>query len=240
MLPYLDQRPLSESLIRLEESQAADGFGLEQLNVPLLLCPNETLARTDLGQTSYFFNDGTVFRKHSELNGFRINGNRDTRPGDVGDGLSHTASMSERLLGHVLSDWPTEDVMTNEPRRYFWFTETRRNRRGEELQAVEQCRNHRTTVTPQFYGMNTNLFRHTWGYDHLLPPNHAACYNGPEDMELDNEAMLIPASSLHPGGVNVLMGDGSVHFVSQRVDAKVWQAAGTRSGQESTGLPFGA
>jgi prepilin-type processing-associated H-X9-DG protein len=49
---------------------------------------------------------------------------------------------------------------------------------------------------------------------------------------------LIPASSNHPGGVNSLMGDGSVHFISESIDADVWRALGTRSGRESVSLPF--
>jgi prepilin-type processing-associated H-X9-DG protein len=41
------------------------------------------------------------------------------------------------------------------------------------------------------------------------------------------------ASSQHPGGVNVLMGDGSVTFVSDSVSDIVWWAMGTRNGEES-------
>ena len=33
--------------------------------------------------------------------------------------------------------------------------------------------------------------------------------------------------SRHPGGVNVLKADGSVHFVSQDIDLKTWQEMGS-------------
>ena len=33
------------------------------------------------------------------------------------------------------------------------------------------------------------------------------------------------ARSAHPGGVNVLMGDGSVHFATDDIDLPIWQAA---------------
>ena len=40
------------------------------------------------------------------------------------------------------------------------------------------------------------------------------------------------ASSLHPGGVNVCMADGSVRFVKDTVNQVSWWAVGTRAGGE--------
>lgn len=39
--------------------------------------------------------------------------------------------------------------------------------------------------------------------------------------------------SLHPGGANMLMGDASVHFVSDEIDYYVWNETGTNAGGES-------
>ena len=66
------------------------------------------------------------------------------------------------------------------------------------------------------------------GYNHLLPPNRACwrCNN-------DWWQLVSPASSYHPGGVNVLMVDGAVRFVADSVDPDVWTAAGSRSGEET-------
>jgi prepilin-type processing-associated H-X9-DG protein len=53
---------------------------------------------------------------------------------------------------------------------------------------------------------------------------------------------ITTASSLHPGGINVLLGDGSVRFVKETIQstkrpyidpAGVWQALATRDGGES-------
>lgn len=39
--------------------------------------------------------------------------------------------------------------------------------------------------------------------------------------------MIITARSYHPGGVHVLLGDGSAHFIQQAISLNVWQALGT-------------
>ncbi len=43
--------------------------------------------------------------------------------------------------------------------------------------------------------------------------------------------------SPHTGGMNALMSDGSIHFVSFSTDPTVWSAVGSRSGGETLELP---
>lgn len=43
----------------------------------------------------------------------------------------------------------------------------------------------------------------------------------------DSRQMIVTARSNHPGGVHVLMGDGSVHFVSETIALNVWEAVST-------------
>jgi prepilin-type processing-associated H-X9-DG protein len=43
--------------------------------------------------------------------------------------------------------------------------------------------------------------------------------------------------SYHPGGAAVLMGDGSVRFVSNNIDAVLHRALHSRDGRESASLP---
>jgi prepilin-type N-terminal cleavage/methylation domain-containing protein/prepilin-type processing-associated H-X9-DG protein len=43
--------------------------------------------------------------------------------------------------------------------------------------------------------------------------------------------------SKHPGGANFLMGDGSVHFVSESIDFRIYNELGTRDGAEVAQLP---
>jgi prepilin-type processing-associated H-X9-DG protein len=44
------------------------------------------------------------------------------------------------------------------------------------------------------------------------------------------------ARSYHSGGVNVLFGDGSGHFISNGVDVDTWRALGTIAGGEVLGV----
>ena len=39
--------------------------------------------------------------------------------------------------------------------------------------------------------------------------------------------MIVGARSFHPGGVNLAMADGSVHFMNEGIKTTVWQALGS-------------
>jgi prepilin-type processing-associated H-X9-DG protein len=46
--------------------------------------------------------------------------------------------------------------------------------------------------------------------------------------------VLVSPSSQHAGGVNVMMGDGRVQFVSEQIDMLIWWSIATRDGNEAT------
>jgi prepilin-type N-terminal cleavage/methylation domain-containing protein len=50
-------------------------------------------------------------------------------------------------------------------------------------------------------------------------------------------SLWIAARSVHPGGVNVVHIDGSVHFVGETIDILVWRGLGSRDGQEVFDAP---
>jgi prepilin-type processing-associated H-X9-DG protein len=65
-------------------------------------------------------------------------------------------------------------------------------------------------------------------YNHTLPPNAklrdcivSGLFHG-----------HIAARSYHPGGVNYVRADGSVHFASNSIDPITWRAMGTMGGGE--------
>src|SRR5262249_52975207 len=65
-------------------------------------------------------------------------------------------------------------------------------------------------------------------YNHFLLPNDHRwdCSN------TSHNPGLAAARSLHIGGVNVLMGDGAVQFITNQVNPATWQALATRNGGE--------
>lgn len=77
---------------------------------------------------------------------------------------------------------------------------------------------------------------HITMYNHLFPPNGGGslrdCNSGQSFIDSPNESSIVSAGSRHPGGANVLMTDGSVHFVKTTTAQNVWQALGTIKGGE--------
>ena len=71
-------------------------------------------------------------------------------------------------------------------------------------------------------------------YNHVATPNSKSCGGTGFTGSMTNMAMQVPPSSNHPNGVVGGMLDGSIRFVTNNVDMKVWRAVGTRAGGEGT------
>jgi prepilin-type processing-associated H-X9-DG protein len=69
-------------------------------------------------------------------------------------------------------------------------------------------------------------------YNHVSPPNTNSCGGLPFPGSMANMSVQSPARSYHPGGVNVLMGDGAVRFIRNGVSLSTWRALATRDGGE--------
>ena len=67
------------------------------------------------------------------------------------------------------------------------------------------------------------------GVEQFCPSDRTA--TTPNDPEADEAEF----SSRHPGGAHFLFGDTSVRFLSDTIDRSVYQALGTRAGQEVVG-----
>jgi prepilin-type processing-associated H-X9-DG protein len=100
--------------------------------------------------------------------------------------------------------------------------------------------------SPNFYQQNGWWFSGNWGrtlVTSYYPPNaYKTLPIWP------NGTWLASASSLHPGGLNVLMADGSTRFVKETINSQqfdpitlipsssgIWQALATRNGGELLG-----
>ncbi len=162
----------------------------------------------------------TVFNPSDDPNGERRNGlfyaKSATRIEDIRDGSSNTIMAGELVL--------VPDIMAGIPQV------------GGDVQGQQQHDlrgrywnvHQGTTLFSTLYPPNSNVGdRGTWCIDRPQAP----CQTRAAD-NLNNSLR-----SYHPGGVNAAMADGSVHFISESIDAEVYRALGTRAGGELP-LPF--
>jgi prepilin-type N-terminal cleavage/methylation domain-containing protein/prepilin-type processing-associated H-X9-DG protein len=100
--------------------------------------------------------------------------------------------------------------------------------------------------SPSIPGMSGTIGRYTWltgeGYRHIRRPNakRGACmeYFDPMDhiygINMGSWPRAIDGPrSFHPGGVNILLFDGSVQFIADPIDYAIFRALGTRAGGEA-------
>jgi prepilin-type processing-associated H-X9-DG protein len=143
----------------------------------------------------------------------------------VPDGLSHTAAFTERVKGsgNVGHPIPQRDVYQL---RYGVY---------DADQLLKGCKATSLMATQVASFVRSG---HSWfwtGRERTLY-NHAQVPNGRiPDCSLGG-AWTAPgmatARSWHPGGVNLLMGDGSLRFVRAGIHQEVWRGLGTRNGNE--------
>jgi len=70
-------------------------------------------------------------------------------------------------------------------------------------------------------------------YSHVQTPNRKSCvYSDGNQISNRTYEAIMTAGSAHPGGVNVLMLDGSVKFIKNSVAYATWYALGTHNGGE--------
>lgn len=145
------------------------------------------------------------------------------------DGLSHTAAFSERsrgtmgLRGTASSGFsPARDTL---PREGF-------SRTADDLLTVCRISARGDHATSAFTGNGGWWFCTGPGqtlYTQTQTPNGRV----PDCLHFAAPSMgMSTARSLHPGGVNLLMGDGSVRFAKDSIGPRVWRALGTRNGHE--------
>ena len=246
LLPFIDQNPMYDSV---------------NLSAPLNSQGNEILPRPAndrINQTSFTVrlsvflcpsdstesSSGTSYRGCTGAGIFEIAnsgppgegafpGLEALRPSDFSDGLSSTVGFSERLIG---SGFKT----SYDRQRDFWFS---------------GLSNLMTSITPDKLAtvcgslrMNSSVDAWThsgnwWAqgryadtlYNHVMTPNSSAMdcsANTPFGEPGDVSGGAITARSLHRGGVNVLLMDGSARFVADSVNIAVWRALASRAGGE--------
>jgi prepilin-type N-terminal cleavage/methylation domain-containing protein/prepilin-type processing-associated H-X9-DG protein len=225
---------------------APNQFAVQQI-VPLFLCPADKMTPvssaygvTDMAPTNYAACVGTGTTNGGAPYGSPWNGDGmfraklSARILDVRDGTSNTAMMSESLLG----DGPESATGTipGDPQLVYAYVSF-----GTAMTPAN-C-----AAATSWNLSNRRGFMWATGEMRCASYNHFATPNSPTPDCITNDANpgegqytaigFRGARSNHTGGVNLLMGDGSVRFVSNGVQLATWRAIATRAGGEAFSDP---
>ncbi|MBI1322813.1 DUF1559 domain-containing protein [bacterium] len=228
MLPHMEQSNLYNALnFWLAYDQPANDT-VRFSNVNTFICPSDfpNPLKSRGAQTNYMADMGSwiVWQAASGPNANlappngALFGNSAVRFGSITDGLSNTGLFSER----VMADGSNAIIS---PKSDVFFSPAAPT---SIEQAVSDCMAVDTTSLssqfPLFLGAPWTLGQHV--FQHVMPPNTRSCGF------FTALRAIMPPSSRHPGGVNLLMGDGSVRFLKDSVNVDVWRALGTIRGGE--------
>jgi prepilin-type N-terminal cleavage/methylation domain-containing protein len=216
LLPFLDQAPLYNTLRTDRPCWDAVNAQAVLINLPVFLSPSATnsngpmivrdaggvqLAR--FGRSHYVANAGQdepwgyQLEDYSGIADGPMYRNSKTRAADVSDGLSNTVFIGEHS---IVSDktWvgvvPGAQVCTIDPQRF----------------PITECDNAATLVNVHS-GPAVDEIDPITGFAPIHPPNSPLCH-------------VCQMYSPHVGGAHIMLGDGSVRFVSQYIHQPTWAA----------------
>jgi prepilin-type N-terminal cleavage/methylation domain-containing protein len=244
LTPYLEQSNAYNSLDLTVPLYSPPSFGIAPQNqagvalvVPLFLCPSDQrqVVATGFGPTNYAgcagsgSGGGTPFQADGT---FYVNS--PTRFADLLDGTSNTTLMSESLLGTAPESTTDAAHVQQSPQTVYRFHQ------GAPL-TVSACNGAGVWNVSNRRGFSwvNGEFRCTL-YNHYYAPNDRTPDCLGVSLTADPATQYTSygwrtARSRHPGGVLILLGDGSVRFVSQTIELATWRALATRNGGEPLG-----
>jgi len=261
LLPYIEQANLYN---QISSQQTIDGvtypeFGPEpwvtaytpwRAQVSAFLCPSDSgptsgSGRSSIGKVNYGFCNGDSIVPSQNNRQTRGMFAHSTTYGvrDCTDGTSNTIMMGElvRSLGGVQKLGGTAinvgDLNTNPSN---CLAQLDINDRNNFAAGVEM----RAWSGDKWCDSNVSMT----GFNTVLPPNGPRCASS----AWDGTWGVYSSQSRHTGGVQVLLGDGSVRFISENIDSGdntvsdpgtgggrspygVWGALGTKNGTEVVG-----
>lgn len=242
LLSYLEQRNLHDLVDFGVAPQFTANPIVCQTRVPTYICPSDpndrarpTPLRTHY-PLCYVFNEGTWFiydPPTDQIGDGAFAPNRALRPADIIDGLSNTLGAAECKM-YQPNLWDTRNP----------------NTLGVAPPATP-------AAAAAYFGGTFDTNGHTeWvegdvhetGFTTTFTPNTKVPYTSGSqlyDVDItsmrDGESTTLPtygaitARSYHPGGIDVLLMDGSVRVVSDSITLAVWRGLGTRAGSEAIG-----
>lgn len=213
---------------------AAKRLALIQATLPAYLCPSDATLFVGTGKpTNYAGIGGGAKNSHGVLDHQAVQGIltfRGASMRDIVDGTSNTAMVGEIHRGVLFNRYSGGPSNITGQRCKWW--------------AAESGFCHADTWFPP------NAANPSKGSNKgkVAPQNGAAndagCLSGPGPCAdqvswVDDVATNMPGarglSSAHTGGAQVLLGDGSVRFVSDNIDITTWRGVGTMNNGEILG-----
>ena len=239
LLPYIEQDNLYRAInLALPWNDPSNAVALAT-PMPIFECPSDYMNQLPGGWagTNYRCNFGSnLLNGYGLLNGDPKGVNAKLAPpnggffvnskykyGDFRDGLSTTACFSEHIKGDFSDAVVSPDADTFKPGTY-----------PDNIdQAWSDC------MATDIYNLTTQFNSNAGGpwmrgghtpsrYYHSFLPGSRSC-------AFPSNRIVTTANSAHTQGVNVLMFDGSVHFISNHINLQTWRALGTRNGGEVVG-----
>ena len=209
LLPFLEQRVLASSFNFNLSFQEAANSTTRTTRVSAFDCPSDQ-------QVLFANNGGTNFDVKGN---YGINWGQNTYA-DQGlpapFALNYGASLAELIDGTSQTFLMSELLQTPAPPGQ---PNTVIDRRGRMWADLSGCSQVSTRLAP-----NSQV------------PDYGTCWQARKApctrSTSDTDNFYIAARSQHPGGVNTLMGDGSVRFIKDSVSLPTWRALSSRAGGE--------
>jgi prepilin-type N-terminal cleavage/methylation domain-containing protein/prepilin-type processing-associated H-X9-DG protein len=224
LLPFLEQDNLYRTINFAVAPTTSANAGPLGTTIPGFLCPSDPQqAPSGQGGNNYVWTYGSdiLFRSNTGSGAFVFNGTA-FRLTDITDGTSNTAAFCERRKG----DFNNGTITLTTDLFGAPGSPTTPDQANSLCNAFVP-----TDFATQFrsdYGSQWLQALHYTMYQHVGLPNAKGCAFPPSNCSMS-------ANSAHTNGVNLLLCDGSVRFVSSGISMPTWRALGTRAAGDLPG-----
>jgi hypothetical protein len=246
ILPFAEQGPIFNAINFDVEMYSPPNLTATASRLALVVCPSEVQPTFTHGTggfmsvCNYGFCNGDWFvwggTGDTRKNRSAFGPNQSRRLAEFRDGLSNTLWMSEgKSYQPYYRDCPTLQNVNN--------PDVIPPPDADPYAVVPEYRGG-CAVRIEGHNEWVESGTHHTGFTTAWPPNKAI-RGGPSgeyaDLDITSRRektggptfAAVTARSYHPGGVNALVGDGSVRFVKGSIDGRTWRALGTVAGNEA-------
>ncbi len=223
LLPYIEQQSLYDQMDMLIPGDMGVNLTLIQENVTTALCPTDPYSRQPLPR---YNNPGCAFTPPIGLTNYGIS------VGDHVNGTGSTGAPNPPYRPYGRSGYTSSNIR-GVGSRYGWSCSFRDIRDGlSNTIAVGEL----IPSWSYWQSWGVNSFATTaWPINHRNRDYIAGTAPLQPCTTSNNDSITF--RSFHPGGAHFLIGDGSVHFLSESMDHATYQDLSSRAGGEVATLP---